>query len=118
MSKIQTPCVVCNDIIYVSVNMGPEAAVCVSCKRQGKAPKKERIGRCSKCKIKLTEDRISPRPEFCLFCYGRMIKVEQEQEARAKDITPAAVCEANDDMPVTDTFGGFPWLHANVCPVG
>lgn len=122
MSKLQTPCIVCKTTIYASVKMGPEAAVCVSCKRQGKAPKKERLGRCSKCKIKLTDDRISLRPGLCLFCYGRMIKAEQEQEAAAaaKAIIPVAACGDVDDMEITDTalFGGFPWLHANVCPVG
>lgn len=120
MDRVQTPCIVCKAIIYASDNR-PESAVCASCKRLGKAPKKERFGKCSKCKINITKDRISLRPGLCLFCYGRMIQSEQEQEAAAaaKAIMPAVVCETGD-IAVTGTvmFGDFPWQHANVCPVG
>lgn len=126
MSKFQTPCVVCKDLIYVPANADPEKAVCVSCKRQGKAPKKESLGRCSKCNIKLTKSRISTKPKMCAFCFAKAVKAEQdeqarrEQEAKREAVVPVAVYGADDDMLVPDTalFGGFPWHHANVNPVG
>lgn len=123
MSKFQTPCVVCKDLIYVPANADPEKAACVSCKRQGKAPKKESLGRCSKCNIKLTKSRISAKPTICAFCFAKAVKAEQarrEQEAKRKAVVPVAVYGEEDDMLVPDTalFGGHEWGSAIVNPVG
>lgn len=124
MGKVQTPCVVCKALIYAPVNMGLEAAVCVSCKRQGESPGKKRLGRCSECKIKLTDDRISTRAGLCIFCYAKMIESElkrAEAELEEKRMVIAHISSKADEemtFPDTASFGGYAWGNAVVNPVG
>lgn len=123
MTKLQTPCVVCKTSIYIADNASRETALCTSCRRQGKAPKK-RARRCTKCKTEITPGNASLRPSLCLACYAKTIEAElaraKAELEREKRKTIAALSARDDDyLAATDTsaFGGFPWGSATTNPL-